>query len=247
MASSVTDGIFWLVDLTAHEGPYVATVPDFWLIENNTKCYYPRSRGDDAAKKREPGQPELKHRQASQSSAVLEQVQHNRPVITPGLADQSNELPDGSKSVLTKLVKEVLKLQENIANVMTKMVVIEGKIELMARPIESEATAIDVDFMTEPLKEIEDIKALEQTLLDNDKYYQLVTIIRNIGGGSIGKATKKYQKQGLKNSIITKAVFEAVRNTGGRRAKDYELEKITKKMMKGMPEKYRGESALTDL
>jgi hypothetical protein len=57
-----------------------------------------------------------------------------------------------------------------------------------------------------------------------------VTIIRNIGGGSIGsavkrawcrvfstkvmafvnwkgKATKKYQKQGLKNSIITKAVF----------------------------------------
>ncbi len=80
----------------------------------------------------------------------------------------------GSKSVLTKLVKEVLKLQENIANVMTKMVVIEGKIELMARPIESEATAIDADFMTEPLKEIEDIKALEQTLLDNDKYYQLV-------------------------------------------------------------------------
>jgi hypothetical protein len=32
---------------------------------------------------------------------------------------------------------------------------------------------------------------------------------------------------------------EAVRNTGGRRAKDYELEKITKQMMKGMPEKYR--------
>lgn len=71
-------------------------------------------------------------------------------------------------------MKEVLKLQENIANVMTKMVVIEGKIELMARPIESEATAIDPDFMTEPLKEIDDIKALEQTLLDNDKYYQLV-------------------------------------------------------------------------
>ncbi|EFX62910.1 hypothetical protein DAPPUDRAFT_119725, partial [Daphnia pulex] len=239
MASSVTDGIFWLVDLTAHEGPYVATVPDFWLIEGNTKCYYPRSRGDVAAMKREPvrsnwdiygckthsyeesrskenqatiqsdinsdsdshtpmgrghrskrapgrylhsdlaqderplnvendddsvgmygptqntaqqtfdttpvfppllvstgvsqlannaanwnhqpfpyetttdlhqnqvsspfhaqrfgpGQPELNNRQGSQSSAVLEQVQHIRPVITPGLADQSNELSDGN-------------------------------------------------------------------------------------------------------------------------------------------------------
>lgn len=42
------------MDLTAHEGPYVATVPDFWLIEGNTKCYYPRSRGDVAAMKREP-------------------------------------------------------------------------------------------------------------------------------------------------------------------------------------------------
>ncbi|EFX62941.1 hypothetical protein DAPPUDRAFT_269379 [Daphnia pulex] len=171
-----------------------------------------------------PGPPELNNRQASQSSAVLEQVQQIRPVITPGLADQSNELSDGSKSVLTKLVKEVLKLQENIANVMTKMVVIEGKIELMARPIESEATAIDADFMTEPLKEIEDIKALEQTLLDNDKYYQLVTIIRNIE---------------VDRLVAQLSAHEAVRNTGGRRAKDYELEKITKQMMKGMPEKYR--------
>lgn len=41
---------------------------------------------------------------------------------------------------------------------------------------------------------------------------------------------------------IIKKVFqflEAVRNTGGRRAKDYELEKLTKSVMKGMPEKFR--------
>jgi hypothetical protein len=42
------------------------------------------------------GPPELNNRQASQSSAVLKQVQHIRPVITPGLADQSNELSDGN-------------------------------------------------------------------------------------------------------------------------------------------------------
>lgn len=41
------------MDLSAAEGPYVATVPDFWFIEGNTKCYYPISRGDIAAMKRE--------------------------------------------------------------------------------------------------------------------------------------------------------------------------------------------------
>ncbi len=82
----------------------------------------------------------------------------------------------GSKVVLAKLVKEVLKLQENISNLMTKMVVIEGKIDMMAKPIESQAAEqreIDPDFMTKPLKEMEDVKSLEQTLLDNDKYYHL--------------------------------------------------------------------------
>lgn len=74
-------------------------------------------------------------------------------------------------------MKEVLKLQENISNLMTKMVVIESKIDMMTKPIESQAAEqreIDPDFMTEPLKEMEDVKLLEQTLLDNDKYYQLV-------------------------------------------------------------------------
>ncbi|KAK4023380.1 hypothetical protein OUZ56_008796 [Daphnia magna] len=289
MASTVTDGKFWLVDLSAAEGPYVATVPDFWFIEGNTKCYCPisrdsyeesRSKENQAtiqsdinsesdqhtpmgrghrSNKRAPGrylhsetvqderslnvesegesvgmygptpnlaqqtfvttpvipplllsnanhqpfpyesttalhptpvsfpihanrvglgqhfQPELNHRQSTQSSAVLEQILPI-PVITPGLADQLNELSDGSKSVLAKLVKEVLKLQENISNLMTKMVVIESKIDMMTKPIESQAAEqreIDPDFMTEPLKEMEDVKLLEQTLLDNDKYYQL--------------------------------------------------------------------------
>lgn len=42
------------MDLVTATGPYVATVPDIWLIESNTKCYYPRSRGALAAMKREP-------------------------------------------------------------------------------------------------------------------------------------------------------------------------------------------------
>ena len=75
-------------------------------------------------------------------------------------------------------MKEVLKLQENISNLMTKMVVVEGKIDAIPKPIESQEAdnqrEVDPDFMTEPLKEIEDVKALEQTLLDKDKYYQLV-------------------------------------------------------------------------
>ena len=45
------------MDLITDKGPYVATVPDFWLIENNTKCYYPRSRGASAAMKRETIKP----------------------------------------------------------------------------------------------------------------------------------------------------------------------------------------------
>ena len=64
------------------------------------------------------------------------------------------------------------------------MVVIEGKIDVMATPVESEEAAqqreIDSDFLTEPLKEIEDVKALEQTLLDVDKYYQLVKSFLNL-------------------------------------------------------------------
>lgn len=75
-------------------------------------------------------------------------------------------------------MKEVLKLQENISNLITKMVVIEGKIDVMANPVESQEAAqqreIDPDFLTEPLKEMEDVKALEETLSDVDKYYQLV-------------------------------------------------------------------------
>lgn len=60
---------------------------------------------------------------------------------------------------------------------MAKMIVIEGKMDIMANPIENQATeqrGIDPDFLSEPLKENEEIILLENTLLDDDKYYQLV-------------------------------------------------------------------------
>lgn len=87
------------------------------------------------------------------------------------------ELSEGSKAVLSKLVKEVIKLEEIISNVMSKMVVIDGKMDvLMTKPTESQATEqeMDPDFLPEPLKEVEEVKLLEEILLDNDKYYQLV-------------------------------------------------------------------------
>ncbi|KAK4030738.1 hypothetical protein OUZ56_024077 [Daphnia magna] len=49
-------------------------------------------------------------------------------------------------------------------------------------------------------------------------------------------------KRGLKDSIITKAVFEGVR-TPSRKPDNFELESITKKILKGMPEKYRNRCA----
>lgn len=74
-------------------------------------------------------------------------------------------------------MKEVIKLEEIISNVMSKMVVIDGKMDvLMTKPTESQATEqeMDPDFLPEPLKEVEEVKLLEKILLDNDKYYQLV-------------------------------------------------------------------------
>ena len=32
--------------------PYVATVPDFWVTENKTQCWYPKTIGNKAALKR---------------------------------------------------------------------------------------------------------------------------------------------------------------------------------------------------
>ncbi|KZR98624.1 Uncharacterized protein APZ42_005867, partial [Daphnia magna] len=41
------------------------------------------------------------------------------------------ELSEGSKAVLSKLVKEVIKLEEIISNVISKMVVIDGKMDVL--------------------------------------------------------------------------------------------------------------------
>ncbi len=76
-------------------------------------------------------------------------------------------------------MKEVLKLQENVSNVMAKLVVIDGKMDAMTLtgPIESQATEqreIDPNLLPEPLKEMADVQLLEAALLDTDKYYQLV-------------------------------------------------------------------------
>ncbi|KAK4030775.1 hypothetical protein OUZ56_024114 [Daphnia magna] len=49
-------------------------------------------------------------------------------------------------------------------------------------------------------------------------------------------------KRDLKDSIIKKAVFEGVR-TPSRKPDNFELESITKKILKGMPEKYRNRCA----
>lgn len=82
----------------------------------------------------------------------------------------------GSKVVITKLVTEVLKLEEQISNLMAKLIVMDGKIDSISKPVESQTSEreIDPEFLSEPLKEIEDVRLLEVALLDNDKYYQLV-------------------------------------------------------------------------
>ncbi|KAK4017407.1 hypothetical protein OUZ56_032719 [Daphnia magna] len=117
---------------------------------------------------------------------------------------------------------------------------------------------------------MEEIQALEESLRDPDLYFQLVGMIRSLGGASIRDALKRawyrvfsikvmasvnwegkikkrsLQKQGLKESIVTKAVFDGVRTTS-LKSNNFELETETKKIMKGMPEKYRKRCATEKL
>ena len=51
-------GNYCLVDLITKTVPYVATVPDFWVKEDKTQCWYPKTFGDRAALKRKPPQPD---------------------------------------------------------------------------------------------------------------------------------------------------------------------------------------------
>ncbi|KZR95945.1 Uncharacterized protein APZ42_009991, partial [Daphnia magna] len=144
----------------------------------------------------------------------------------------------------------------------------ESKMESHRQPVAE--TLANPEFLLEPLQEMEEIQALEESLRDPDLYFQLVGMIRSLGGASIRDALKRawyrvfsikvmasvnwegkikkgsLQKQGLKQSIVTKAVFDGVRTTS-RKSNNFELETETKKIMKGMPEKYRKRCATEKL
>lgn len=143
-------------------------------------------------------------------------------------------MTDGSVALIGKLVREVLKLQEFISNMMAKLVVMESKMESHRQPVAE--TLANPEFLLEPLQEMEEIQALEESLRDPDLYFQLVGMIRSLGGASIRDALKRAwyrvfsikamasvnwegnikkgspQKQGLKQSIVTKAVMVCERH-----------------------------------
>ncbi|KAK4004256.1 hypothetical protein OUZ56_005998 [Daphnia magna] len=162
------------------------------------------------------------------SNDDLQQLRQAR--ISPGLNNRNFPAPaintEGSENMVKRLVREVLKQQENISNVMEKLIVIEGKMENLCQPA-----------ITPP---------------DNP-----TLMIRNLGGASVRDALKRawysifsikvmanvnwegkpkkrsQQKQGLQDSIITAAVFAA------RKPDKFEMENETRKIMRGIPEKYR--------
>ncbi|XP_045023072.1 uncharacterized protein LOC123467060 isoform X2 [Daphnia magna] len=206
----------------------------------------------------------------NQSNILSEEMPNGstRNVFLGNQRNQSNTLTDGSVALIGKLVREVLKLQEFISNMMAKLVVMESKMESHRQPVAE--TLANPEFLLEPLQEMEEIQALEESLRDPDLYFQLVGMIRSLGGASIRDALKRawyrvfsikvmasvnwegkikkgsLQKQGLKQSIVTKAVFDGVRTTS-RKSNNFELETETKKIMKGMPEKYRKRCATEKL
>lgn len=75
--------------------------------------------------------------------------------------------------MIGKLVREVLKLQEFISNMMAKLVVMESKMESHRQPVAE--TLANPEFLLEPLQEMEEIQALEESLRDPDLYFQLVS------------------------------------------------------------------------
>ncbi|KAI9554922.1 hypothetical protein GHT06_020202 [Daphnia sinensis] len=178
----------------------------------------------------------------------------NQPIAYNNLNSQ------GSVALIAKL--------EYMSNMMAKLVVMESKMESQ-RQSAAEPQG-NPEFLLEPLKESEQLQVLEESLSDPDIYYQLVGMIRSLGGASIRDALKRawyrvfsikvmasvnwegkikkgsLQKQGLKQSIVTKAVFDGVRTTS-RKSNNFELETETKKIMKAMPEKYQKRCAAEKL
>ncbi|KAK4028297.1 hypothetical protein OUZ56_017577 [Daphnia magna] len=170
------------------------------------------------------------------------------------------------EKIVKKLVGETFKQNETLTNLMDKLVIMDGKLNNLTLPAVLPA-AENPTFLMAFLKEVEEIKELEQQLLEKDNYYQLVLkikvrMIRSLGGTSVsdclqrawksvfaikvmahvnweGKPKKgSILKHGLQHSIITTAVFEGIQ-TGSRKPNKLEMENDTRKIMKGMPEKYR--------
>ncbi|KZS10245.1 Uncharacterized protein APZ42_025354 [Daphnia magna] len=75
--------------------------------------------------------------------------------ISPGLNNRNFPAPaintEGSENMVKRLVREVLKQQENISNVMEKLIVIEGKMENLCQPAITPPD--NPTLLLEPLKE----------------------------------------------------------------------------------------------
>ncbi|KAK4013122.1 hypothetical protein OUZ56_025362 [Daphnia magna] len=161
-------------------------------------------------------------------SNILSEVEmpngSTRNVFFGNQRNQSNTLTDGSVALIGKLVRQVLKLQEFISNMMAKLVVMESKMESHRQPVAE--TLANPEFLLEPLQEMEEIQALEESLRDPDLYFQLVGWDDSFLGRSIHlRCLETYL--GLKQSIVTKAVFDGVRTTS-RKSNNFELETKTK-------------------
>lgn len=74
---------------------------------------------------------------------------------------------------------ETLKQNDILTNIMDKLVLMDGKLNNVGLPaVLQEAAAANPNSIMLPLQEVEDIKLLEQELLDKENYYALVIEIK---------------------------------------------------------------------
>nr|CAH0100990.1 unnamed protein product [Daphnia galeata] len=99
---------------------------------------------------------------------------------------------EGFEKAVKKLVRETLKQNDILTNIMDKLVLMDGKLNNVSLPaVLQEAAAANPTSIMLPLQEVEDIKLLEQELLDKENYYALVRKIRLIGGSSVYDSLKR--------------------------------------------------------
>lgn len=85
----------------------------------------------------------------------------------------------GFEKAVKKLVRETLKQNDILTNIMDKLVLMDGKLNNVSLPaVLQEAAAANPTSIMLPLQEVEDIKLLEQELLDKENYYALVIEIK---------------------------------------------------------------------